>query len=207
MGSQGERWMRQPQWEMPSATGQGRDRSSRNLPTEAATEGSGGAVRTPTPPGRNGQREGLWGPPQHQALPPRPPSPQCTQRSSLLSPAQRESHHQESSGTSKHCGEKQQQEGPRGGGNGGRNGLWRDRRDSRAGGGRGVGSDCFQTGKRRGRRAQVHLRLGTSPVFTEPSFTSTGTATCTCCPSCEVTGRSPKGLCPGLRLVPLSATA
>lgn len=147
MGSQGERWMRQPQWEMPLATGQGRDRSSRNLPTEAATEGSGGAVRTPTPPGRNGQREGLWGPLQHQALPPRPPSPQCTQLSSLLSPAQRESHHQESSGTSKHRGEKQQQEGPRGGGNGGRNGLWRDRRDSRAGGGGGWGAIAFKPGR------------------------------------------------------------
>lgn len=204
MGSQGERWMRQPQWEMPSATGQGRDRSSRNLPTEAATEAPSAP---PHPQGGTGSVRGSGGRRSTRPCPPAPPSPQCTQLSSLLSPAQRESHHQESSGTSKHCGEKQQQEGPRGGGNGGRNGLWRDRRDSRAGGGRGVASDCFQTGKRRGRRAQVHLRLGTSPVFTEPSFTSAGTATCTCCPSCEVTGRSPKGLCPGLRLVPLSATA
>lgn len=73
MGSQGERWMRQPQWEMPSATGQGRDRSSRNLPTEAATEAPSAP---PHPQGGTGSVRGSGGRRSTRPCPPapRPPS-------------------------------------------------------------------------------------------------------------------------------------
>lgn len=73
MGSQGERWMRQPQWEMPSATGQGRDRSSRNLPTEAATEAPSAP---PHPQGGTGSVRGSGGRRSARPCPPapRPPS-------------------------------------------------------------------------------------------------------------------------------------